>query len=69
VRARSFNIDGLRWLRDESLDDADELAEPEELATEAIAELQAAADELNEILALLEGSGDVLARQAPVVVA
>jgi type I restriction enzyme M protein len=55
VRARDYKLDGLRWLKDESLDDADELPEPEELATDAIADLQAAVEELNAILALLEG--------------
>jgi type I restriction enzyme M protein len=54
VKAREFKIDGLKWLRDESLDDADELPEPEELATDAIAELEAAVEELTSVLALLE---------------
>ena len=53
VRARDFKIDGLKWLREESLED--ELPEPEELATEAIAELTRALGELNSILNLLEG--------------
>lgn len=56
VRARDFKIDSLKWLRDESLDDGDELPEPEELATDAIAELEAAVEELNAVLALLEGN-------------
>jgi type I restriction enzyme M protein len=54
VKAREYKIDGLRWLRDESLEDADNLPEPEELATDAIGELEAAVEELNAILALLE---------------
>ena len=41
----------------ESAEDADELAEPEELATDAIAELENAVSELNAILLLLEGNG------------
>jgi type I restriction enzyme M protein len=52
VRARDFKIDGLKWLKDESLDD--ELPEPEELASEAIAELKSAVHELQSILDLLE---------------
>ncbi len=55
LEARDFKIDGLKWLKDESLDDADELPEPEELATDAIAELEGAVEELNAILGLLEG--------------
>ena len=59
IRARDFNIDGLRWLRDESLEDGDELPEPEELATDAIGELTAAVEELNAVLALLEEGAEV----------
>jgi type I restriction enzyme M protein len=62
VKAREFKIDGLKWLRDEGLDDADDLPEPEELATDAIAELEAAVEELNSVLALLE---DGTAAEAP----
>ncbi len=54
VRARDFKIDGLKWLKDESLDDGDELPEPEELVADAIAELQGAVLELNAVLGLLE---------------
>src|SRR5207302_3434481 len=39
VRKRAFKLDSFKWLREESLEDADELPEPEELATDAIAEL------------------------------
>jgi type I restriction enzyme M protein len=58
VKARDYKLDSLRWLRDESLDDPDELPEPEELATDAIAELQAAVEELNAVLVLLENGAD-----------
>ena len=58
VKERDFKIDSLKWLRDESLDDGDELPEPEELATDAIAELESAVEELNAILWTLEnGNG------------
>jgi type I restriction enzyme M protein len=56
VKDRDFKIDSLKWLKDESLGDADELPEPEELATDAIAELENAVEEVNEILRLLENS-------------
>ena len=46
-----------KWLKDDSLEDADELPEPEELATDAIAELEGAVAELNAVLRLLE-NGD-----------
>jgi len=54
VRQRHFKLDSFKWLKEESLEDADELPEPEELATDAIAELVGAVAELNEILVLLE---------------
>ncbi len=54
VRAREFKIDSLKWLKDESLDNGNELPEPEELATEAISELEAAVEELKAVMGLLE---------------
>ena len=59
VKERNYKIDSLKWLKDESLDDADNLPEPEELATEAIEELRLAVDSLNKIVTMLEnGNGD-----------
>ena len=58
VAARDFKIDGLKWLKEESLDDEGELPEPEELATDAIAELELAVEELNSILLLLENGNE-----------
>ena len=59
VKERSFKLDGFKWLKEESIDDPDDLPEPEELASEAISELQQAIGELNEVLQLLgEGSRD-----------
>ncbi|HMP02941.1 MAG TPA: class I SAM-dependent DNA methyltransferase [Gemmatales bacterium] len=54
VAARDFKLDSFKWLKEESLEDADDLPEPEELATDAIAELEGAVEELNAVLALLE---------------
>jgi type I restriction enzyme M protein len=62
VKERNYKIDSLKWLKDDSLDDADSLLEPEELAVEAIEELRLAMDELQQVLVLLEnGSGDASA--------
>jgi type I restriction enzyme M protein len=58
VKDRGFKLDSFKWLKEESLEDPDDLPEPEELATDAISELQAAVEELNQVLALLEnGNG------------
>jgi len=59
VKEHDFKIDSLKWLRDYSLEDADDLPEPEELATDAISELETAIEHLNAILVALEnGNGD-----------
>jgi len=58
VKERDFKIDSLKWLKDDSLDDTNELPEPEELATDAIAELQYAVKDLNTVLSLLENNNE-----------
>src|SRR5580658_468485 len=66
VKKRDFKIDSLKWLKDDSLDDSDDALEPEELATDAIAELQFAIDELNKVLSLLEnGAASDVAETEP----
>jgi type I restriction enzyme M protein len=65
LKARDFKIDSLKWLKDESLDDGDGLLEPEELATDAIAELQAAVEELTTIITLLENGSEASATGMP----
>jgi len=58
VEERDFKLDSFKWLKDESLEDADELPPPEELTNDAISELEGAVEELNAVLALLEnGNG------------
>ena len=53
IKDRDFKLD-ITWLKDESLEDSDELPEPQDLAAEAVTELEAAVDELKEIIALVE---------------
>jgi len=53
IQDRGYKLD-ITWLKDESLDDPDELPEPQVLATEAITELEAVVDELKEILNLID---------------
>jgi type I restriction enzyme M protein len=57
VKERDFKLDSFKWLKEESLEDGEDLPEPEELATDAIAELEDAVEELNAVLVLLE-NGD-----------
>jgi len=53
TRLRSINP---QWLviKDDSLEDSDELPEPQDLASEAITELESVVDDLREIITLLE---------------
>jgi len=44
----------ITWLKDESVEDSDELPEPQDLAREAITELEAVVDDLREIVTLIE---------------
>jgi type I restriction enzyme M protein len=61
VEARDFKLDSFKWLKDDSLEDSDELPPPEELATDAIGELESAVEELNAVLALLDNGSEVKA--------
>ena len=53
IKERQFKLD-VTWLKDDSLEDSDELPEPQDLAAEAITELEAVVDDLREIVLLLE---------------
>ena len=53
IQGRGYKLD-LTWLRDESLEDGDGLPDPQDLATEAITELEAIVDDLREIIGLVE---------------
>jgi type I restriction enzyme M protein len=53
VKKRDFKLD-ITWLKDNSLEDSDELPEPQDLAADAITELEAVVDDLREIIALIE---------------
>lgn len=53
---RGYKIDSFKWLRNEDLEDPDEILDPSELVSDAIAELQGAVSELHELQkALVEG--------------
>lgn len=57
IKERDYKLD-LTWLKDETLEDSDELPEPQDLASEAITELEAVVDDLKEVLQLIETNGD-----------
>lgn len=60
IKERDYKLD-ITWLKDESLEDADELPEPQDLAAEAITELEAVVDDLKEIIALIEKEEEISA--------
>jgi type I restriction enzyme M protein len=53
IKERDYKLD-VTWLRDESLEENGELTDPEDLAAEAITELEAVLGDLREIVALVE---------------
>jgi type I restriction enzyme M protein len=53
IKKRDYKLD-VTWLRDESLEEDGELLDPQDLAAEAITELEAVVDDLREIVALVE---------------
>jgi type I restriction enzyme M protein len=53
IKEREYKLD-ITWLKDESLEDSDDLPEPQDIASEAITELEAVVDDLREIVALVE---------------
>jgi type I restriction enzyme M protein len=53
VKERAYKLD-ITWLKDESLEDSDELPEPQDLASEAITELEAIVEDLRDVVELLE---------------
>jgi len=55
IQKRDYNLD-ISLLKDESLEDAEDLPEPDELVSEAITHLEAAVDGLQEVMLLLESN-------------
>lgn len=53
IKKRGYKLD-ITWLKDESLEDSDDLPEPQDIASEAITELEAVVDDLKEIVQLIE---------------
>ncbi len=53
LKKRNFRLD-ITWLKDDTLEDADDLQEPQELANAAITELEGALKELRAIVGLVE---------------
>ena len=58
IKERGYKLD-VTWLKDDSLEDSDELPEPQDLASEAITELESVVDDLREIITLLENEEGV----------
>jgi type I restriction enzyme M protein len=58
IKEGDYKLD-ITWLKDETLEDAEDLPEPQDLAAEAITELEAAVDDLKDILQLVEMNGEV----------
>jgi len=57
IKDRGYKLD-ITWLKDETLEDSEDLPEPHDLVTEAITELETAVDDLKEILQSIETNGE-----------
>jgi type I restriction enzyme M protein len=57
IKDRHYKLDAFKWIRDEELDDPDEMPEPEELIIEVVEELKLALDNVADIQRLLVGEG------------
>ncbi|MCK5941929.1 MAG: N-6 DNA methylase [Planctomycetes bacterium] len=64
VRQRGDNLD-ITWLRDESVERAEDLPEPDEVAAEILVNLQAAAEEMQALIEMLEPNADAAAESSP----
>jgi type I restriction enzyme M protein len=60
IKARDYKLD-ITWLRDESLEDSDDLPDPQDLAGDAITELEAVVDDLKAIVVLIERESGAVA--------
>jgi type I restriction enzyme M protein len=58
IKERKYKLD-ITWLRDETLEDSEHLPEPQDLACEAITELEAAVDSLKEIIEMTEKAENI----------
>jgi type I restriction enzyme M protein len=54
VKGKNYKLDSFKWMKDEDLDDPDDLPEPQELITDARSELKEATESLEKIYAELE---------------
>jgi type I restriction enzyme M protein len=59
VRERSYNLDGLKWLREDLTDEYDGLLDPQQLLDEAMHELRIAAEDISNIERLLAATETV----------
>jgi type I restriction enzyme M protein len=57
IRGRDYKLENLKWIRDEELDDPDELPDPEDLIGDVVSELQLAIADLQSIQKLLKVGG------------
>lgn len=55
IKERGYKLD-IKWLKDDTLDDPNDLPEPADLIVEAVSELEAVVDELNEINVMLNST-------------
>lgn len=58
IKAKDYKLDSFKWIEDKSIERANDILEPSELAIVAISELEEVVSELNLILAALEDENE-----------
>jgi len=54
VKSRHYKLDSFKWIRDENLDDPEDVPDPEELLSDAMEQLQLVLDQLVDVQRILE---------------
>lgn len=58
VKEQNYKLDSFKWIKDEDLEDPEDLPEPEELLTDALSELKEATDGLEKIFSELTNGNE-----------
>ncbi len=58
VKDKNYKLDSFKWLKDDDIENGEEIGEPEELITDALSELKEATNSLEKIYAELENGTD-----------
>lgn len=58
VKDKNYKLDSFKWLREEDIEESEEIGEPEELITDALSELKEATNSLEKLYAEIENGSN-----------